>query len=151
LPCSDRGTGAQVQHQRNIPLDTHGHLNRCEHGTNWPRLSEDCQAQAEPNRYLCRLARHELRVSFDRRPDMQLQRPRNIQLHTPQHFDLCGHGTRFASLSEGCQALAELNRYHRRLARHELLDERRLRSSKSVKGLPSVGRTESKPSPSCAS
>ena len=65
---------------------------------------EGCQAQAELNRYLCRLARHELRVSFDRRPDMQLQRPRNIQLHTPQHFDLCGHGTRFVSLSEGSQA-----------------------------------------------
>jgi hypothetical protein len=26
---------------------------------------EGCRAQAEPNRYLCRLARHELRVSFD--------------------------------------------------------------------------------------
>jgi hypothetical protein len=58
---------------------------------------------------------------------MQLQRPRNIQLHTPQHFDRRGHGTRFASLSEGCRALAELNRYHRRLARRELLDERPLR------------------------
>jgi hypothetical protein len=60
---------------------------------------------------------------------MQLQRPRNIQLHTPQHFDRCGHGTSFASLSKGCQTLAELNRYHRRLARHELLGERPLRSN----------------------
>jgi hypothetical protein len=85
---------------------------------------EGCQAQAELNRYLCRLATQELRVSFDRRPDMQLERPRNLQLHTPQHLDLCGHGTNFARLSEGCQALAELNRYHRRLARHELLGMR---------------------------
>jgi hypothetical protein len=85
---------------------------------------EGCQAQAKLNRYLCRLATQELRVSFDRRPDMQLERPRNLQLHTPQHLDLCGHGTSFARLSEGCQALAELNRYHCRLARHELLGMR---------------------------
>jgi hypothetical protein len=85
---------------------------------------EGCQALAELNRYLCHLATQELRVSFDRRPDMQLERPRNLQLHTPQHLDLCGHGTNFARLSEGCQALAELNRYHRRLARHELLGMR---------------------------
>jgi hypothetical protein len=55
---------------------------------------------------------------------MQLERPRNLQLHTPQHLDRCGHGTSFARLSEGCQALVELNRYHCRLARHELLGMR---------------------------
>ena len=55
---------------------------------------------------------------------MQLERLRILQLHTPQHLDRCGHGTSFASLSEGCQALAELNRYHRRPARHEQLGTR---------------------------
>jgi len=64
---------------------------------------DGCQTQAELNRYLCRLAHQELRVSFDQGPDMQLERPRNLQLHTPQHLDRCGHGTSFARLSEGCQ------------------------------------------------
>ena len=60
---------------------------------------------------------------------MQLQRPRNIQLHTLQHLDHFGHGTGLVRLSEGCQAQAELNRYRRLLARHELLDERPLHSN----------------------
>jgi hypothetical protein len=48
---------------------------------------EGCQAQAELNRYLCRLAHQGLRVGFDRGPDMQLERLRILQLHTPQHLD----------------------------------------------------------------
>jgi hypothetical protein len=76
LPCGDQGTGAQVQLERSIPLIHTDTLVFASMGQIGHDYQEGCQALAELNRYHRRLARQELRVSFDRRPDMQLERPR---------------------------------------------------------------------------
>jgi hypothetical protein len=75
LPYGDQGTGAQVQLERSIPFihtDTLVFASMEQIGHD---CQEGCQARAELNRYHRRLARQELRVSFNRRPDMQLERP----------------------------------------------------------------------------